>query len=307
MDRSPDSAQSPTRTMAEHAAGALKAAGILVAKRAERTTLTTVTLPRAYRDLGRAVHLNATRRPEFPQLFESVDAVCAERQRVAARATTRSAGETLVDRAKKAAADAADLARTKALDVQLFQAYAKLGEAVHERHGVAAGSAALVEPIASALARRDRLDQDLAEIEGASPGTWVTPTRTLWGVGLCAGVAVMALWMGVGARRGDRSGGDATPRTTNAAASITTKQFNAVQRGMLKFAVEDMLGPPAERTIETQERHVYGSRGETFGSEFVNTIVFTYKLAGKAGKSAIFVFEGRGTNPPLTEKAVIGP
>jgi hypothetical protein len=71
--------------------------------------------------------------------------------------------------------------------------------------------------------------------------------------------------------------------------------------------VEDTLGKPLSRDTKMEELSVYGSNGKIFGKEYVNTIVFTYRLKSHPNKLAVFVFRGQGTNPPLDDKDVIEP
>jgi hypothetical protein len=48
----------------------------------------------------------------------------------------------------------------------------------------------------------------------------------------------------------------------------------------------------------------YGSSGQIFGSQFVNTFMLAYRLSDKPGKVAVFVFQGSSTNPPMVEKHI---
>ena len=110
------------QTTAQKASVALKAAGMRIAKNAERTTIVAVTLPRAYAELGRAVYENASLREGSAGLYEAIDALLAERRRIE-DGGARSSGSTLADKAKKAAADAADLAKMKAIDIKIGRAH----------------------------------------------------------------------------------------------------------------------------------------------------------------------------------------
>lgn len=186
-----NAAKSTAKNTAKQATSSLKAAGSLVAKQAERTKLVTVTLPRAYAELGKSVYKEASQRDELVDLFQSVENLLAERKRILDEGKARPAGATVTDKAKKVAADAADMARMKAIDVQAFQAFTKLGEAVFVQHGASAGESSLLEPIAKAVARRDQLDRELGVIHASAKGKWVTPKRIVVGCAILVGIAVL--------------------------------------------------------------------------------------------------------------------
>lgn len=144
---------------------------------AERTQLVNVTLPRAYAELGKVKFNDATCRGEFAEVFSQIEHLLSQRNRIQEECKARPAGTTLADKAKKAAADAAALARQKAIDLQVYQAYSKLGEAVYQRHGNGAGPAAVTQPISTAIAKRDELDEELSVMAFAAKGRWLTPKR----------------------------------------------------------------------------------------------------------------------------------
>lgn len=215
MDSSPEQSESST---ASRATALLKAAGGLVVKRAERTKLVTITLPRAYGELGKAVHKEDRLRQQFAELFQNLDALLAERQKIADQATARPTAETLAEKAKRATSDAAALAKSKAIDVQAFQAFVKLGEAVYQRLGEAAGPAQLVGPVVQAISRRDQLDQEVAAINEKSKGRWVTPKRIVLGAGIVIGLALVARFFDDGVHP------DSAANRTRSAASTETSQ-----------------------------------------------------------------------------------
>lgn len=185
-----NTAKGSAKKTANQAKSSLKSAGSLVAKQAERTTLERVTLPRAYAELGKSVYKEASRRDEFADLFQSVDKLLAERKRITEDGKARPVGTTFTEKAKKVAADAADMAKSKGVDVKAFQAFAKLGEAVFRQHGSSAESSALVEPITKAVARRDQLDRDIGAINASIKGRWITPKRIAVGFAILVGLAV---------------------------------------------------------------------------------------------------------------------
>lgn len=174
MESMPEITLDTAKATAKKAATSLKSAGSLVAKKAERTKIVTVTLPRAYAELGKAVYKDSSRREEFAELMNGLDALLAQRKRIHDDAKARPAGNTVVEKAGKVAADAADLAKTKAIDLQAYQAFAKFGEAVYQKHGDNAGPAELVEPISKAVARRNQLDRDTATTNAEAKNGWST-------------------------------------------------------------------------------------------------------------------------------------
>jgi hypothetical protein len=192
MESLPEINLDTAKATARDAASSIKSAGSLVAKKAERTKLVTVTLPRAYGELGKTVFKESARREQFAELFAAIDNHMAERRRLQEEAKARPSATTLTDKAKQAAADAATLARTKAIDLQAFQAFTQLGEAVYQKYGVDSGPAEVVGPISKAVARRDQLDQETAAIDNEAKGRLVTPRRIAWGVGIVLGIAVLS-------------------------------------------------------------------------------------------------------------------
>lgn len=159
--------------------GSLKAAGSLIAKQAERTKIVTVTLPRAYAELGKAVYKSSGRRSDFPELFQAIDDLFAERQKIKERAAARPKATTLADKAKRVAADAAGLATTKALDLRALQALAKLGEAIYCQPGADSGHADLIAGIAKMIACRDELDSEIAATNTGVKESWLKTKRTV--------------------------------------------------------------------------------------------------------------------------------
>jgi hypothetical protein len=278
------------------AAASLTAVGNLVAAKTELAKISTLVLPNAYREFGKEVYKRGQVRDAFEDLFKQLDLLNHQRQTIRGQAGEQAAATTFADKARRAALDATRLAKTKAIELQADQAFAKLGQAVYERHGISGASEAVGASIAHALERREQIKQQLASIEAGSKGRWVTPNRILGGV--VALVVLVVLWIVSGPRWPTVSSATANGR-------ISVSDFESVRRGVAKFAVEDLLGPPLRRTMNTEQRRVYGSRGETFGFEHVNTIVFDYELAGDPNRIARFVFRGRGTNPPLENKSLL--
>ena len=117
---------------------------------------------------GRPKEDARTKRDEFADLFKATADLLARRSQIDQEAKARPMGSGLADKAKKVASDAAALARMKAIDLEAYQALARLGEAVYEKHGGDAGATDLVEPITRAITRRDQLDRDMKEMVPAA-------------------------------------------------------------------------------------------------------------------------------------------
>ena len=208
MDSMPEINVSPSKSAAGSTAASFKAAGSLVAKKAERTKLVTVTLPRAYADLGKSVYKDDALRAGFAELFKGIDELLAQRKQIIEAGKARPSGNGLADKARKAAADATDMAKSKAIDLQAFQAFAKLGEEVYQQHKDDAGLADAIKPIAVAVSRRDQLDRDTATIQKDSKGHWLTPKRIAWGVGIFIGLGVLGSILDPDKKGGGGGGAD---------------------------------------------------------------------------------------------------
>jgi hypothetical protein len=165
-----------------------KAAGRLVAKQTERTKLANVTLPAAYRELGRHVYPNGQFREEFSTEFQSIDDLERKLQEVEASAKQSGQPQGAGGKAKALAGSAKAAANRKVLEQKRGQAFAALGKAVFEKHGQQAGPEELVGQVANLRSRLELLDSEIAELSQAGQGQVVTPKRIAIG-----GIAVAAL------------------------------------------------------------------------------------------------------------------
>lgn len=177
------------------ARGRAEQAGRLTQANAERTTLAKVSLPRAYAELGKAVYDDPAKRGHTPAPCELVAALISERQRLEAEMRSGPSPSTLAEKAKKAGAEAAAIARIKAQDRKIYQQFVRVGEAAYAARGMNAGPTEVVKRVAELLARRDELDTETNAIEAASTGQVITPRRIALGVGLSFGVALMLFVM----------------------------------------------------------------------------------------------------------------
>jgi hypothetical protein len=164
MEAMPEINLDTAKKSAKQTVSTLKSAGSLVAKKAEETKIATVTLPRAYGELGKVIYKNGSWRQEFEHLFQVIDDLFADRQRINDQAESRPTAVTLAEKAKQVASDATAIAKKKGIDLQAFQAFARLGEAVYEKHQAESGPTLLVQPIDQAIARRDQLGRELMQL-----------------------------------------------------------------------------------------------------------------------------------------------
>lgn len=190
MDETPEIKIDTTMTSAKKS---LASTGSLIAKKTERTKLATVTIPRAYAELGKSVYKDAGKRIAFTSQFEQLDKLLAERKKIHEDAKARPSASTFADKAKQVAAEATDLAKTKAIDLKVYQAFARLGESVYTKLGADAGPEDVVGPLATAITRRDTLDTETAGIEESAKGQWITPRRIVIGGIALLGFVVLAM------------------------------------------------------------------------------------------------------------------
>lgn len=265
MDSMPEINASPSKSAAGSTTTFFRAAGSLLAKKAERTKLVTVTLPRAYADLGKSVYKDDALRAGFAELFRGIDELLTQRKQINDAGKARSAGSGLADKARKAAADATDLARSKAIDFQSFQAFAKLGEAVFQQHKDDAGLANTIKPIAVAAGRRDQLDRETASIQRDSKGHWLTPKRIAWGVGIFIGLGVLGSILGPDKKGGGGGGGggESSPR------SEMSDKAREVINSSKGLQIVESLGELSPKEV-MQYAQMVGSYAED-GKTFVGT------------------------------------
>lgn len=188
-------------------AASAQAATQLAAKQAERTKLTNVTLPHAYRELGTDIHATGRYRDQFPDKFAKADEL---KGRIAGlrQAVTHKEGEakSFTDRAKETAGKARDAAHAKTLEIELSSVLRKLGRAAFEKLGKGSGAPALTGPIEQCQQRLATLDAEIQAIDSSATSGVLTPRRLLVGAGV---VAVLVLCLGAWAMFG---GGGSEPQ-----------------------------------------------------------------------------------------------
>ena len=92
-----------------------KSAAQLAAKQAEKTKLTTITLPGQYQPLGKHCYESQQHRSEFSDLFQKLDAIRSQLATVSTSSEGKPTPQTLGDKAKATAGKAMQAAQTQML------------------------------------------------------------------------------------------------------------------------------------------------------------------------------------------------
>ena len=193
-----------------------KAAAQLVAKQAERTKLSNVTLPSAFRAFGAHVYGDGTFRADFADIYQRLDGHVAQ---IKTLQTPSVKAEGFAQKAKAVAKAANDTVHAQALKLKVNHAYADLGKAVFEKHGEKSVPAELLQPILNARAGLDTLDAAIRQLSQSQPGQVLSPKRIVVG-----GVALAVLVLGLIATKAIFLGSDhgAATATTERAPTSTS-------------------------------------------------------------------------------------
>ena len=169
------------------------AATKLVALQGERTKLNTLTLPAAYRALGKDCLQQKRHLDCVPELTSQLRSVLAEIKQLSKSATTQDTPQSFTDKAKAAGKYAVDAARQKQLGMKRDSIIAGVGKGIYEQHSAGSGPIELVGPIASSIARIAQIDTEIGQQSAVGNGSLVTPKRMLIGVGIIGSlILVMA-------------------------------------------------------------------------------------------------------------------
>jgi len=178
-----------TKELALSLAVRSKAAAQIVANRAERTKLLSITLPTAYRDLGSHVHGAGGFREDFADIYGRIDTLLAEIAKLTAKGSTV---DGFAEKAKAVAKAAKDKTHAHALQLKVSHEYAELGKAAFEKHGENSGPANVAKPILNCRALLEALAAQIAEVSKSEPGTFLTPKGIAVG-GLAIAVFLLLL------------------------------------------------------------------------------------------------------------------
>ena len=159
----------------------------LVGLQAERTKLTTLKLPAAYRALGKDCIQQNRHLDDVKELIEQFRTVTSELSSLAETPKADSSKQSFTDKAKAAGKQAVDLARKKQLEMKRESLCGDVGKAIYETHKESSGSKDLVTPIQAALNRVTELDSEIAKVE---KGSWITRKYLLF---MAAGIAVTVI------------------------------------------------------------------------------------------------------------------
>jgi hypothetical protein len=201
------------------------AASKLIAVQTERTTLTTITLPTAYRALGKDCVQQKRHLQSVPELIEQLRTVMASLKSLSETAKSQPVAQSLTDKAKAAGKQAADLARQKQLGMKRDSLLAEIGRAIHDIHGEGSGAAEVVVPVREALDRLAALDADISRLSEVGKGSLLTPKRLAIGSGVAAVLLVSFVvfaagsWM-FGGKNSDTNGPE-NKRTVQSSGSST--------------------------------------------------------------------------------------
>jgi len=165
------------KNLSESAGAATK----IVAKQAERTKIASLTLPTAYRALGKDCLQQKRHLDCVTELTAQLGSVLAEIKKLSEAAAAQAVPQSITDKAKAAGKQALDVARTKQLSLKRDSLIANIGKSIYEKHREASGPVELVAPIGSALARVSEIETEIGQQSQIGKGTFVTPKRMLIG------------------------------------------------------------------------------------------------------------------------------
>ena len=126
-------------------------------RKAEAATIRTVSLPKAYAALGRALYEARRYAAEFPQAYSQLDDLMQQFGKLHAQDAAATA--SLLDRAKQSVRRATDAAAAKALSVRIGHQLQRLGADCFERFGADSGPPDLLAPVQTLLSKLQQLEK----------------------------------------------------------------------------------------------------------------------------------------------------
>jgi hypothetical protein len=163
-------------------AGLSKSAGAaskMVAMQAEKTKLSSITLPAAYRALGKDCLQQKRNLECASELTTQLRSVLDEIKQLSEIAAGQDAPQSFTDKAKAAGRQALDVARQKQLGMKRDSLIANIGKAIYDKHSDAGGPIELVGPIASSIARIAQIDTEIGQQSAVGNGSLVTPNSPI--------------------------------------------------------------------------------------------------------------------------------
>ncbi len=193
-DKKPKAGNANDKTRVRQATSSLKAhaqtAGRLAKLTAEKTRITTVSLPLAYAELGKHRYETREDGQAFSATCEELDAITSA---ITANAKTTPASQatSFAEKAKKVASQGILLANSQKLALQQKALFARLGKEVYGQQGGQAGPESLVKAIEPLLGRLATLDKELAENvkkAGGKKRLWLIAGGVLCGLIILGGM-----------------------------------------------------------------------------------------------------------------------
>jgi hypothetical protein len=176
-DDNHDQATASVDSPGESLGSRLKAAGQLAAQQAHRTKIATISLPSAYKALGKHVYGVKAFADDFSEMYQDFERLSKELKAIKTEASGRPMGEGFTGKAKAAANSVRDMAQSKGIELKIAHSFAKFGQAVYEKHGERSGPAEFVKPITTAKSQIIALDKEIAQLSTSKPGERLTTKR----------------------------------------------------------------------------------------------------------------------------------
>jgi hypothetical protein len=158
----------------------------LAVKQAEYETLTSVTLPAAYQELGESNFEHGYFKDAFHAQFHKIQTLRAELKQLSTKSHVEAGGGGEMTAMISAAKDAAD---RRKLVHQREQALMALGKAAYDNYGEQAGIAKLVSNITACLEHIESLDREITKLSESGGGIILTPVH--YAIGAVAGVLLL--------------------------------------------------------------------------------------------------------------------
>ncbi len=158
----------------------------LAVKQSEYNTLTSVSLPAAYQELGESNFEHGYFKDAFHAQFRKIQTLRAELKQLSAKSRDEIGDGGEMTAMISAAKDAAD--RRKLIH-QREQALMAMGKAAYDNYGEQAGLAKLVSNITACLEHIESLDREITKLNESGGGIILTPVH--YAIGAVAGVLLL--------------------------------------------------------------------------------------------------------------------
>jgi hypothetical protein len=327
----------PTASLGTSMLGTAKSSMALAGATAERTKITTVTLPAAFIALGKHCAASKAFSAEFPSIYAAIAKLAEETKATADKLAASSTASTFAGKAQELASRGMTLAISQKQSVQYQKLMHDLGKAVYESKEAASGPPELCQRISNCKRRLDELASTVTthskELKGSaagvgrsaveaatssskatwSPFAWSKKKIAAAAVAGFLGLSIIGSWMDKPDGGLLTDGGNSTMDESKVRAKA-----DLVKRGMEYFEVTKLLGKPEKRTDVnvkgSPERTICwwmnGSLSVTFTKSFFGPMggKVTDVLVGSPGyetaDSGLPVMQQRGRGGPGADRAV---